>query len=112
MITFSDVGGPIKFSIFNNTANSAASVATATVAISGGIAPNTPTAFSLPFSDFTGTTSALSDAGAILMEVQNPSGAWDLNILSVNTVPEPTSFALGGFGFLATLMVRRRKTSS
>ena len=111
VVSFSDIGGDIKFSVFENTGNSAADVATATLSIPGGIPADTPTAFQLPFADFTGTTSALSDAGAILMEVQNPNGAWDINIQSVQTVPEPTAFALAGLGLLMPLALRRKRSA-
>lgn len=109
VVSFSDVGGPVMFSVFDNTADSGAAVATASLAIPAGIPANTPTAFELPFADFVGTTSALSDAGAVLMEVQNPDGAWDLNLQSVKVVPEPGSFALAGLGLLLALVLRTKR---
>lgn len=107
--SFSDIGGPIHFSVFDATANDASAVATATLNLPGGIPPNTPTAFMLPFADFTGMTSALTNAGAVLMELEN-QGAWDVNIVSVKTVPEPTSLGLFGAGSLLVGLIRRRRS--
>ncbi len=109
VVSFSDIGGPIHFSVFDSTANDAAAVATATLTVPGGIAPNTPTSLVLPFASFTGTTSALSDAGAILMEVEDSSGGWDLNVVSVETVPEPYAVVLLGLGVLVAIKGARRK---
>jgi hypothetical protein len=109
VVSFSDIEGPIHFSVFDATANNASSVATATLNVPSGIAPNTPTVFSLPFASFTGTTSALSDAGAILMEVEGSSGGWDLNIVSIETVPEPASILLFGLGIFVAIKHRWRK---
>ena len=103
VISFSDRGGPINFSVFDSTANSAGAVATATLNVPGNIPPNTPTSLLLPFASFIGTTSALSDAGAILMEVEGSDGGWDLNIVSVETVPEPASILLFVLGVFAAL---------
>jgi hypothetical protein len=109
VVSFSDIGGPALFSVFDQTANSAAAVAKATLNIPGGIPVNTPTPLLLPFSSFTGTTSALSNAGAILMEIRDTNGAWDLNILSVTTVPEPSSLMLIGLAGLVAMLGRRRR---
>lgn len=109
VVSFSDVGGPIMFSVFDSTANSVAAVATASLMIPAGIPANSPTAFELPFADFVGTTSALSDAGAILMEIQNQDGAWDLNLQSVKIVPEPSSIALAVLGLLIPLFIRAKR---
>jgi hypothetical protein len=103
-VSFSDIGGTAKLSIFDNAANSAASVATRTINIPGGIPTNTPTPFTFNFSDFAGTTSALTDAGAMLLELQDSNGGWDVNIVSLTQVPEPSSALLSCLGAMILLM--------
>ena len=109
IVSFSDIGGPVKLSIFDASDNSAASVATATFNVPAGIPTDTPTAVHLDFADFTGTTSALTDAGAILMEVLDENAGWDLNITSlVRTVPEPSTFGLLAVLPIVGLVFRKR----
>lgn len=112
-VSFSDIGGPVKLSIFDNAANDAASVATGTFMVPSGIPINTPTAIHIDFADFTGTTSALTNAGAVLMEVVNDSGALDMHIVSLvrtETIPEPSAFLLLGVAPLFGLLMRRRRS--
>lgn len=109
IVSFSDIGGPVKLSIFDSSDNSAASFATATFNVPAGIPSDTPTPIHVGFADFTGTTSALTDAGAILMEVMDESAGWDLNITSlVRTVPEPASLALLSILPVLGLLSRKR----
>lgn len=109
VVSFSDIGGPAYFSIYESTANNLSAVATATLNIPGGIAVSTPTPLMLPFSSFTGTTSALSDAGAIVMEIRDANGGWDMNVLSVSTVPEPSTSTLAIFAVCGLFRILRRR---
>ena len=122
-VLFSDLGGPVTFTVWDNDDPSGATFAELTMVVPfliPGVNPMQTIPYS--FASFTPTNAALAStildsAGAIQMTIDGRAGpgqsGWDLAIDYVrieSLVPEPSSVALAGIGLLGlTLLGRRRR---
>lgn len=120
VVGFSDVGGPVKFTLWDGTAGGALYI-TGTIDVPAGIPFGSPVKLVKDFSEFDYQAESIGDVlkrvGAIQMEVDATDLAqkgWDLQIDSVRIVPEPGSIACWGLLTVAGVVtgIRRRRRSA
>lgn len=119
LLTFSDVGGPLRLSVFEQGGGS--KFASTTFAVPGGVPSGSPEPLTRDFADFvlngaTTLSKVFSSVGAILLEIDATAVAqegWDMRIDYVKTrgteqIPVPATLALLGVGLLGLRLGTRR----
>ena len=124
-VNFSDVGGPVRFTVFQNVA-AGDKFATGTINVPGGIPSGSSVILTKELSTFVlgGTAASLGEVftnvGALIMTIDATALAqqgWDMRMNYVKTrgtidlpaalIPEPASLTLLGLGLLSCLGFRR-----
>ena len=120
LVTFSDVGGPVRLTFWDANDLTGNTYAQHTFNVPGGIPAASMVLLSAAFNNanFTAVGDSLSNilasVGAIQLEIDATAVAqqgWDMRIDFVRTVPEPATLAMLGLGFAGLLVAGRRKSS-
>ena len=131
-LTFSDLGGPIRFTFWDADDPTGATFATGTMNAPGGVISGSMVPLSLPFASLAPTGGTLVDildsVGAVQMIIDATALAqegWDMRIDFLQTsgapfftpptngeIPEPSTLLLLGVGAVLVLPFRRRRQRS